>query len=36
MQPSAQSVFFGWRSIEAYRTGRKKQKEAREKKEEKK
>jgi len=34
MRPTAQSVSFGWRPIEAYLTGRKKQKEAREKKEE--
>jgi len=33
---AAQSVSFGWRPIEAYLTGRKRQKEAREKKEEKK
>lgn len=33
---AAQSVSFGWRPIEAYLTGRKKRKEAREKKEEKK
>jgi hypothetical protein len=33
---AAQSVAFGWRPIEAYLAGRKKQKEAREKKEEKK
>ena len=33
---AAQSVAFGWRPIEAYLTGRKKQKDAKEKKEEKK